>query len=76
MKRVKQQIFYFYFFIQENLYFVRKYLTKLSTFALTFFQVACYWKCSNTNGHIDISFVDAILQSKILGNRIGIKRRF
>ena len=45
-------------FYIENSYFVRKHIWKnlvyIVTFALSFFHVEGYWKCSNTNAHIDI----------------------
>ena len=68
-----------YFFVWKILYFVRKYICKSSvytvTFALQFFHVAGYWKCSNktpTPIQIYISFVATILRPKLLGNRLGI----
>ena len=43
-------MFYFHFFMQKNLYFVRKYIWKnlvyIGTFVLQFFRVAGCWKCS------------------------------
>ena len=57
-QKVKEQLFYFYFFIKENSYFVGKHFWKnlvyIVTFALPFFHVEDYWKCSNTNTHKDI----------------------
>ena len=43
---------------------------------MSFLHVAGYWKCSNTNtNYIFIGFVNAILRSKILGNRLGILKQ-
>ena len=64
--------------MQEKLYFIRKHisinLVYIVTFALPFFNVEGYLKCSNTNAniYIFIGFVDTKLRSKILGNRQGI----
>ena len=75
MKKSQTTAFYFYFFIQENLYFVRKHIWKnfiLLHLLYRFFHVACYWKCSITPIQIFIGFADAILRSKILENRLGV----
>ena len=72
-------VFYFYFFIQKNLYFVKKCIWKnlvcIVTFVLQFFWVAGCWKFSNKTPapiQICVGLVDAVLESKILGNRLGI----
>ena len=58
MRKSQTIAFYFYFFIYENLYFVRKHIWEnllyIVAFALPFFCLAGYWKCSNINAHIDI----------------------
>ena len=78
MRKSQTTAFYFYFFIQENLYFVRKHIWKnlvyIVTFALRFFLT---WQVignavTPTPIQIFIGFADAILQSKILDNRLGI----
>ena len=40
--------------ISTSLENIWKNLVDIVTFALPFFHVAGYWKCSNTNAHIDI----------------------
>ena len=59
MRKSQTTVFYFYFFIQENLNFVRKYifgknLVCIVRFALPFLHEVGYWKCSNTNAGVDI----------------------
>ena len=77
MRKSQTTAFYFYFFIQENLYFVIKHIWKnlvyIVTFALQFFHVAGYFNVvTPTPIQTFIGFVDAILRSKILGNKLGI----
>ena len=69
--------FLFYFFMLEKLYFVRKDIWKnlvyIVTFALPFFHVAGYWKCSNTNAHIyNNLFCRRDTSSKIFNIRLDI----
>ena len=77
MRKSKTTAFYFYFFIQENLHFFRihiwKNLVYIVTFALPFFFT---WQVignavTPTPIYMFIGFVDAILRSKILDNRLG-----
>ena len=77
MRKSQATTFFFYFFIQENLYFVGKRiwenLVYIVTFALPFFDVVGYGKSvTPTPIQIVIGFVDAILPSKILDNRLRI----
>ena len=81
MRKSQTTAFYFYFFIQENLYFVRKHIWKnlvyIAIFALPFFFM---WQVignavTPTPIQIFISFADAILRSKILDNRLGVLTR-
>ena len=81
---------YFYFFVQENLYFVRKHIWKnlhlqnLQNLQLTYKLHVLYrfftWQVIGNVVtpmpiQIFIGFVDATLRSKILDNRIGILRQ-
>ena len=53
----KSQTTYFLLLLFYIRKFVRKHIWKnvvyIVTFALPFFQVTVYWKCSNTNAHLD-----------------------
>ena len=81
---------YFYFFVQENLYFIRKHIWKnlhlqnLQNLQLTYKLHVLYrfftWQVIGNVVtpmpiQIFIGFVDAILRSKILDNRLGILRQ-
>ena len=81
---------YFYFFVQENLYFIRKHIWKnlhlqnLQNLQLTYKLHVLYrfftWQVIGNVVtpmpiQIFISFVDATLRSKILDNRLGILRQ-
>ena len=73
-KKSTSSFFYFYFFIQENLYFVTKHIWKNLVYIITVFFT---WQVignvvTSTSMQLSIGFVDAILRSKIFGNRLGI----
>ena len=77
MSKSQTTAFYFYFFKQKNLYFVRKHIWKILIYIITFALPFFTWQVignavTPTNIQIFTGFVDAILRSIILVNRLGI----
>ena len=77
MRKSQTTSFYFYFFTQKNLYFVRKHIWKTQFILLHLHYRFFRWQVSEnaatpTLTQIFIGFVDVILRSKIFGNRLGI----
>ena len=65
--------------MRKILYFVRKHIWKklvcIVIFLLQFFRMVGYWNCSNkssTSIQMCIGLADAVLQPKIVGNRLDI----
>ena len=77
MRKSETTAFYFYFFMSEDLHFVRENIRKtlvyIITFALPIFFTRQVIGNSVTPTPIQkfIGFIDAILRSKILENRLG-----
>ena len=72
MRKNETTAFYFYYFVQENLHFVRKHIWKNVVYIVTFF----FWQVignevTPTPIQMFIGFVDAILRPKILHNRLA-----
>ena len=78
MRKSQTIAFYFYFFVQENVYFLRKHIWKTYFILLhLFYRFFFTWQVigntvTPTPMQIFIGFADAIHRSKILDNRLGI----